>query len=303
MRSVIKGSKVKWIDIKNPTKKDIDYLKKEFNFHPLVLEELIIPSYRSKVESYPSYLFMIFYYPVYNKERRETRAKELDIIITKDAVITNHSYSILPLQKIFNRCKDYPRAKKRYMGQDSGHLLYHILNIIWKSCLTKLVRIDQRLDGIEKEMFAEKEKEMVLEISLVKTDIINFWRIIEPQKRILESLSEEGTRFFGETLFHYFSDISGTFEQILNALQTYKETVLALEDTNQSLLSTKINEIIKVLTVFSAIFLPLTLIASIWGMNIPMPLTKSVSGFWIISGVMIILVGFMIIFFHKKKWL
>ena len=304
MRNIIRGPKITWIDIQDPTEQDIKYLKEKFNFHPLVLEELLPPSHRPKVERYPNYLYMIFYYPIYSKEKRETRPRELDIIITKNTIITSHYHSILPIKALFDRCNLYAKARKRYMSQNSGLLLYHILNGLWKNCLTKLVRVDERIDEIETEIFRGQEKEMVLEISLVKTDIINFWRIIEPQKEILDSLSEEGTRFFGKELSHYFSDLLGTFGQAWNALKTYKETILALEDTNQSLLSSKINEIMQILTIFSVIFLPLTLLASIWGMNIPdMPFTFSNTGFWSILAIMAVLLGIMILYFRKKKWL
>ena len=304
MRKIIKGPKITWIDIQDPTKEDVKYLKEKFDFHPLVLEELLPPSHRPKVDAYEDYLYMIFYYPIFSKEKRETRPRELDIIVTKDAMITSHYHSLLPLKALFDRCNLYPQAKKNYMSRSSGYLLYHLVNGLWKSCLTKLVRIGDRLDKIEKEMFAGKEKEMVLEISLVKTDIINFWRIIEPQREIPESLAQEGETFFGEKLSHYFSDILGTFGQVWNSLKTYKETILALEDTNQSLLSSKINEIMKILTIFSVIFLPLTLLASIWGMNITdMPFTDSSLGFWTILVMMVVLISVMIISFRRKKWL
>ena len=304
MRNIIKGTKVTWIDIRDPEEKDIKFLKEKFKFHPLVLEELLPPSHRSKVEHYNNYLYMIFYYPIYSKEKRETKPRELDIIITKNTIITSHYRSILPLKALFDRCNIYTRERKRYMSHSAGLLLYYILNGLWQNCLGKLVRIDQRINEIEKNIFRGKEKEMVLEISLVKTDIINFWRIIEPQKETLNSLSEEGTHFFGKDLSHYFFDILGTFGQTWNALKTYKETILALEDTNQSLLSSKINEIMKILTIFSAIFLPLTLVASIWGMNIPeMPFTYSSTGFWFVLSMMFVLLIVMIVYFNKKKWI
>ncbi len=304
MRNIIKGKRTTWIDIQNPTKKDIGYLREKFNFHPLVLEELIIPSNRSKVERYPGYLYMIFYYPIHSKEKRETRPREVDIIVTKDTVITSHYFSIFPVKALFDRCNLYAKARNLYMDQGTGYLLFYIVDGLWKSCITKLSRIGERIDEIEKKIFEGREKEMVLEISLVKTDIINFWRIIEPQKKILESLFKEGSDFFEKELTHYFSDILGTFSQAWNALLTYKETILAMENTNQALLSSKINEIMKVLTIFSVIFLPLTLIASIWGMNFKfLPLSELPLGFWGIIAFMVILSALMFIYFRKKRWI
>jgi magnesium transporter len=303
MRRIIKGPKMTWVDIKDPTRDDVQFLRKNFNFHPLVLGELIPPGHRPKVERYKNYLFMILYYPFYSQEKRETRSRELDIIVTKDTIVTSHYKSILPLKALFDSCTLYPESRKTYMSDSTGQLLFYILSGFWKNCLTKLEKIDKKIDEIEKGVFQGKEKEMVREISLVKTDIINFWRIVEPQEEVLESLTKEGTTFFGGALTPYFSDILGTYGQALNSLKTYKETVLALEDTNQSLLSTKTNEIIKVLTIFSVVMLPLTLVASLWGMNVRLPLAQSQSAFWIIVAGMLGLVGLMTAYFYKKGWL
>jgi len=303
MRHIIKGPKVTWVDIQDPTREDVEYLKQKFGFHPLVLGELIPPGHRPKVEHQQEYLFMVVYYPVYSKEKRETKPRELDIIITKDTIITSHYRSILPLKALFDNCNLYKESRRTYMSEGTGQLLFYILSGFWKTCLTKLVQIDKRLDEIEKGIFKGKEKEMVSEISFVKTDIINFWRIIEPQQEILQSLATEGTAFFGQTLSPHFFDILGTYGRALNSIKASKETILALEDTNQSLLSTRTNEIIRILTVFSVIVLPLTLVASVWGMNVILPFSESPFGFWIIMGIMFFVTVFMSFYFRKKGWL
>jgi len=305
MKQEIKAQKFNWIDISSPTEHDIKYLKKKFRIHPLVLDELINPSPRPRVEPHKDYLFMVLYYPIYNVKTRETSSRELNIIISKKAIITSHYETIPPLKTLFDNCRFNKQSQKTYLSEETGQLLYYILSAFWQNCFKKLEKIDERINNIEKHIFSGKEKEMVLEISLVKTDIINFWRIIEPQKEILESLLKEGLEFFGESFLPYFSDVLGTYERVSNALETHKETILALEDTNQSLLSTRINEIMKVLTTFSVVMLPLTLIASIWGMNFSrsLPLTNSPIGFWLISFLMFVVSVIMIIYFRKKKWL
>lgn len=305
MKQDIKAQKFTWIDINNPTEHDIKYLKKRFGIHPLVLDELINPSPRPRVEPHENYVFMVLYYPIYNVETRETSSRELNIIVSKKAIITSHYQTIPPLKTLFDSCKFQKQARKTYLSEGTGQVLYYIISAFWKNCFKKLEKINERIDNIQKDIFSGKEKEMVLEISLVKTDIINFWRIIEPQKEVVESLLKEGLEFFGKPLLPYFSDILGTYERVSNALETKKETILALEATNQSLLSTRINEIMKILTIFSVILLPLTLVASIWGMNFPLslPLTDSPMGFWAVSGIMLVISVIMIIYFRKKKWL
>jgi len=248
---------------------------------------------------------LVFYYPMYNIQTRKTSSRELNIIVSKESIITSHDKVIPPLKTLFDNCKFQKQVQKAYLSEGTGQVLYYVLNAFWNNCFKKLEKINERIDNIQKNIFSGKEREMVLEISLVKIDIINFWRIIEPQKEIVESLLKEGLEFFGKQLLPYFSDILGTYERVSNALETNKATILALEDTNQSLLSTEINEIMKVLTVFSVILLPLTLIASIWGMNFPLslPFVNSSIGFWQISGIMLIILVFMIIYFRKRKWI
>jgi len=121
---------------------------------------------------------------------------------------------------------------------------------------------------------------------------------------VMEILERDGPKFFGEELSLYFSDVFGTYQRAWHTLRTFRETILALEDTNQSLLTTKTNETIRILTVFSVILLPLTLLASIWGMNtVYLPFAQAPEGFWVIVALMIFLMGLMIVFFKKKKWL
>lgn len=304
MRNIVKGSRVTWIDIQEPTEEDIKFLKDNYKFHFLILGELTQPSPRPIVEHSDSYLFMVLYYPIYNKKTRETSSRELDIIITKDTIITSHFQTILPVKRLFVGCSFNQKMRSFYLGKGSGHLLFYILDSFWGNCLTKLERLEGSIDRIEKEMFKEREKEMVREISYVKTDILGFWRIVEPQKEILESLLKEGVSFFGKEFYPYFSDLLGTFRKVWNNLATNKEVILALEDTNQSLLSTKINDIIRILTIFSVIILPATLLASIWGMNLKsLPFAGSEKDFLLVVGIMVSMMAIMILYFRRKKWI
>jgi len=294
---------ITWIDIQNPKPADIKYLRKNFNFHELVLEELMHPGHRPKVEHHDDYIFLILYYPAFNKIKKETFPREIDILVTKTHIITSHSEAIIPIKTLFEQIGQYATAKKEYMSESTGHLLFYIVNGILENALVKLEHIENEVNYIESEIFKGEEHRMVLEISVAKRDIIDFRRILAPQASVIESLADDGLKFFGNELKPHFEDLRGTFGIVWNEIQDHRETIQALAETNESLLSTKINEIIKVLTVFSVIFMPLTLIASIWGMNInKMPLT-SANGFWVIIGIMVGVLVSMIGYFKKKRWL
>jgi len=304
MLNTLKHNDITWIDIQNPKRKDIKYLQDNFGFHRIVLEELISPGHRPKVEHHDGYIFLILYYPAFNKSKKETFPRELDILVTKSHIITSHYETIIPIKNLFAQIKQYDTAKREYMSESTGHLLFYVIKGILENALTKLEHIENEVNYIENEIFNGEEKRMVLEISIARRDIIDFRRILAPQASVIESLTNEGVEFFGKDLRPHFEDLRGTFGIVWNEVQDHRETIQALAETNESLLSAKINEIMKVLTLFSVVFLPLTLIASIWGMNIAnIPLTSNAVGFWGIIIVMVLIMVSMIGYFKKKGWL
>ena len=293
-----------WIDIERPDEKDIEYLRTNFNFHPIILAELIPPSYFSKVKRYDNYIYSIFYYPFHDKVKRETRARELDVLITKNVLITSHYQPIAPLKAVWDMCNLYEEEKEKYFKQGTGFILFSILDKILDRCTLKLNRIEKRIGFIEKEVFEGKEKEMVKEISIIKRDIIDFYRIIEPQKPIIESLSSEGEKLWGKKILPYFSSLTSSFGVCWNRIKSFQDIIKNVEETNNSLLSAKINEIIKILTIFSVIVFPLTLLTSVFGMNTQyLPIVGLENDFWIIFSIMVVSALFMLTIFKKKKWI
>ena len=152
-------------------------------------------------------------------------------------------------------------------------------------------------------MFKNAERKIIEDISIVRRDIANFIRTIKPQKTILNSLMARGPEFFGKEMKPYFTDMIGDYTRVVNALENHKEIIEALHDTNESLLTTRTNEIIKVLTLFAVIVFPLTLIAAIFGMNTKiLPIVGRPNDFWIVMGIMIMATIGMFGYFKYKKW-
>lgn len=304
MRSVIEYGGITWIDIQDPGKEDMDFLRGKFSFHPIVLEQLIRPSWATKVETFPEHLFLVLFFPVYNKERRETRPRELDLVVTKDTLITSHVKSILPLKKLLDQCNLYEEPRKKYMEQGTPFLMYSLLHELWEDCGVKIQRIGKKLEAIEESTFQGKEKEMLKEISIVKADIINFWKIARPQKGVVTSLRDTAPKSFGKEAGPYFSHLRNHWARATSNLLAYKETIEALEDTNNSLLSHKTNEIMRVLTVFSVILLPLTLISQLFGINTAsLPFSGKTYDFWIVMAMLLVAFLVTVWYFKSKKLL
>jgi len=299
----IQHKHITWIDIEKPTKDDIQYLKDNFDFHPLILDELPANTIRSKVEEFPTYLYLVLHLPVYNRRTKENKPFEIDFLVTHSHIITSHFSNNFPfLNEFFKKLEKEEVSRKRFMNQTTGHLLYYIINFLISACVPSLDHISQKIDGIEAKIFKGKQKEMVEEISLAKRDLLDFRRIIKPQKTILESLLRRGPLFFGEYLKPYFEDLIGSNDQLWNQLENDKETLESLEQTNDSLLSYKLNEAMKLLTIFATLLLPASLITGLFGMNAEyMPIVNSEFGFWIVILIIIVILSTFLVFFKHKR--
>ncbi|HMJ95082.1 MAG TPA: CorA family divalent cation transporter, partial [Thermoleophilaceae bacterium] len=153
------------------------------------------------------------------------------------------------------------------------------------------------------EIFEGKAEEVVRDLSNSKQEIINFRKIIRPQRAVLRDLERTKQRYLAEEMEVYFDDIVDASERIWDMLENYKEVVEALEDTNESVLSHRVNEVLRVLTAFSVIILPLTLLASVFGMNVDLPFAQNVHAFWAIIGVMVVVLVGMVGYFRRRGFL
>lgn len=297
-------SKINWIDVVNPKQADIDYLASHFKFHPLILSELIPVSSRSKVEIYDGYLFVVHYLPVYNTECQTSQPTEIDFLVTKNTVITVRYSRIEPIDQLFAKMEKDLSSQEQFMSRTTGHLLYEILEGGLNFSLRQLTHITEKIQKAEELIFKGKEKEMIKEISIIKRDILDQRQITRPQKSILESLLVKGAKFFGKDIEIYFNDLLGDYEKIWDALDNLKETAEALEATNNTLFESKMNEIMKLLTIMAFITFPLSLFSNIFSMNTRYtPLVELINGFWIIIVIMLLISFGFFIWFKIKKWL
>jgi magnesium transporter len=299
----VKSEKLTWIDFESPGADDVLYLKKNFNLHPLVLEEFSTPTIRPKAAEYETCLYLTIHIPLFDLESRTTYPGEIDIVINKDTLITSHNKEIPQLNDFFKELKGSPVKRDLYMNESPGALLRHIIEMLFESCFPKLDHISEKLDYIEKEIFAGHEKEMVFDLSLAKRDILNFRRTMKPQRSVLESLTKTDYHFIEPALKPYFQDLIGTNIRIWNNLESAKETIESLEATNNSLLSNKLDMTMKVLTIFSAILLPLTVYSNVMSMSLNIPLHNNPGAFWIHISIMLLVAIFTMTIFKIKKWL
>ena len=292
-----------WIDLYKPRYSEVENIGKRFNLHPLIIEEFSSPTLHPKAVEYESSLYLAIHIPIFDKALKTTFPGEVDIVLTKDAIITSHDREIHQLTNLMDAIRDN-RLKKNMLFEDSpGALVHYLIEILLESCFIKLDYISKKLDYIEKEIFDDHEKEMVLEISKIKRDILNFRRTMKPQRSVIESLSQKDYHLIDIRLKPYFQDLVGTNIRIWNSLESSKETIESLEATNNSLLSNKLDMTMKVLTIFSAIMLPLTVYSNIMSMSVNVPLHTNALAFWVHVSIMVVVAIITIAIFKLKKWL
>jgi magnesium transporter len=302
-RAEVAAGGLTWAHLDAPSADEAAQLAERFGWHPLDLEDVLSKRQRPKVDEYPEYLFAVLHFPAYDKAIQRLNAAELDLFLGPDFLITLPNVELLPVTRLFVRCQEDAELRQSLFSKGSGYLLYHVLDDLFDYCFPILDKIGHKLDSIEDEMFEGRAEDVVRDLSNVKQEIISYRKIIKPERSTLRLLERHVPRYLPEDLEIYFDDIVDAAERIWDLLDNYKEVVEGLEQTNESVISHRQNDVLRILTVFSVVLLPLTLISGIFGMNVDFPGFGTAGAFWGIVGVMIGLAVGLVGFFRYKRWL
>jgi magnesium transporter len=295
-----------WIHLDPPLDPEtVNEQRERFGWHPLDVEDVLSKRQRPKIDDYvdEGYLFGVLHFPAYDKSVQRLNAGELDFFLGPDYLVTIANVELLPVTRLFNRVQEDEHFREQLFGRGSGRLLYEVLDDLFDYCFPILDKIAYKLDSIEDDIEELRSEEIVRDISKAKQEIISYRKIIKPQRPALRLLERHIERFLPEDLELYFDDLVDASERIWDLLDNYKEVVEALEDTNESVISHRQNDVLRLLTVISVIILPVTLITGIFGMNLQFPGFGTAEGFWIVVGAMAATAGGLVAFFRHKHWL
>jgi magnesium transporter len=300
---VIESPGLRWINIERPRQIDLAWLQERFDFHALDYEDVISRNQRPKVDEYDDYLFIVLHFPRYDKAVGRLNAAEVDLFVGPDYLITMPNEPLQPIEYLFDRVRTNEELRESLFSKGPGYLLYKIVDDLVDSSFPMLRKIGNKLERIEEEIFEGNSAEVVRDISNVKQEIINFRKIVRPQRSAFADLERNKARYITDDLEIYFEDINDASERVWDMLENYKEVVEALEDTNESEIAHRTNETFRVLTAISVIVLPLTLVASIWGMNVHVPGQGDALAFWLVLGLMLAMLVGLVLYFRRRGWL
>ena len=292
-----------WVHADQPGALEVTYLADRFGFHELDMEDVLSKRQRPKIDEYPEYLFVVLHFPFYDKSVQRLNAAELDVFVGQNFLITLPNVELLPVTYLFRRCEDDAERREELFSKGSGYLLYHVLDDLFDYCFPILDKIGTKLDAIEPAIFEERSEDVVRDISTAKQELIAYRKIIKPERATLRGLERATQRFLPEDLDIYFDDIVDAAERIWDLLDNYKEVIDGLESTNEAFISHKQQYRLQLLTVVTVILLPLTLLASIFGMNVAVPGEGETGPFWALVGVMAALGIGLLALFRWRRWL
>lgn len=296
---------ITWVNIERPTEREIEYLAKNYPFHPYDLDDCLSRKQQPKIDEYKDYLFLVLHFAVYNKLTRVSTHTQVSVFLGEKYLITLHGGELKPLVKLFRECQIDEETRRENFSHGSGYILYRIIDRLVDAYFPILDKILSLMEDVEDSVFDENV-EAAKELAVLRRDVITQRRIVFPMRTVFAELENKIQRFTKVDLKVYFGDMMDHVNKICETLDECKEIIEVYKDTDFVLGTDRINRVIRVLTVLSSILLPFLLISSIYGMNIPLPggLERgSVQSFLLLLGSMALIALGMLYFFRRRRWI
>lgn len=291
-----------WVDMEKPSLEDDQVLLDVFHFHPLTVEDSRGTRHHPKIEEFPDYIYFIVHGVLADTSSERFNTIELDGFIGRNYIVTYHHDKFRSIDGVKQRVRSTPLPCQR----GASYLLYLILDQIVDFYLPVMEDFDEAITELEDDIFSMKIKgNAVLEdILLLKRNVLRLRRISSKQQEILLRMSRGEFALIDKNLLPFYRDIYDHLVRITDLSESYRDLLSGTMDAYLSVVSNRMNEIMKVLTIFSAIMLPLTFIAGVYGMNFDnMPELHSRYGYFTVVAIMVIVAIAMLIYFKRKGWI
>jgi len=298
----IKNDSLTWYHIINPGDNDFLFLTNNFDFHPLDIEDCRSKTQRPKIDIYEDYYFLILHFPLQSSTNKNLITKEIKIFWSEKYVITIcHAKGVI--DELFNKTKENSELQVNLFKSSSDSLLYKILELLLIDALTLFNSVGEEVELINKQLFNKRAEKTIEKISITRKNIIFLDTIFKPQLRLFKKLESGVIKGYADDMEEYWGNILDYYQKLWDMVEDYKEIIEGLSKTFDSLQTNKINEIMKILTIFSSIMLPLTFVTGLYGMNIVLPFQSHQNSFLIVCGMLAAVIISLLVFFKKRKWL
>ncbi len=294
------GESLLWVDLNQPTDEELFVLKHDFNFHPLTIEDVISEKPRTKVDIYDDYLFVVFQIIDFIGRDIGIKNSEIDLFLCKNALVTVHYDDHRIFDYLYNRAE----KDERLLSRGADFLFHAVIDSIVDNYSSTLDILEYEIEQVEEDVLGEPDEDIVKSIYTLRRDIVQLRRMVMPQKELINRFARNDFKLISKPAAVYFSDILDHLIRIDDVANFHREILTSSLETYYSSVSTKTNEIIKFLTIFTVLFIPPTFLVGLWGMNFAfMPELKNEHGYFYALGLMLAVVLGLVVFFRRKKWL
>ena len=291
-----------WVDIVEPTAEEGQQLLADtFHFHPLSVEDALSDLHHPKVESYEGYLYVILHGIDFHPGEHEFATRDIDFFLGSNYLVTvhdGHSRSIATLKEL---CGRHPHI----LEEGPVALLHRIVDTMIDNYAPEMAEIEEQMDELEEQAIIGAADNLVRPILAVKRDLAALRRVVLPQRDVVGRLARREFPQISSEMAYRFRDVYDQLVRLSDEATMFQDRVTGILEGYLSAISNRLNQVMKVLTVMSTIFLPLTVLTGMWGMNVPLPHfpgTEQVQ-FWWVVGIMLAISGAMLLMFHRKGWI
>src|SRR3989339_863593 len=281
--------KITWLDIFQPKDEDIQTLNEYFNLPQDLQDELKKQIPRQKLDQYDDFLFAVTRFPAYSQHKKTSTPQEIDLLIKEDVVATIRYAANEPIEEIFKQADTLEGYRSKFFGKTAAEFLDLLFENIFTYAQRELTHIDKKITQITENIFKGREKEMIKQISQTKRDVLDFRRIIQPLHGVLREMLEEQKKIFKNDKTNHFKHILEAHDDTVDLSQNQKDTLDSLESTNSSILSSKFDEVTKIISWLAFFLAPFTVVGTLFQINTQFtPIIGKPGDWWIILSITLV---------------
>lgn len=294
-----------WVNVTKQGEKELQEVQKRFGLDKLDIAESLPPFQRPKIVKRDHYCFMVLHFPVFDRETRRLGYTEVDFFLGQNYLVTVHDDKLLAIDNLFSECKKNAESRAKYFSVSAAHIMFELLNRLLESIFPILLHVNDDINLVDRKLFTKVSgREMTEEILRLKTNVVAFRRTMQGHKTVLDRLVMYCGREYNLNAFqNYLNQLREFTNEIWHMVESQRESIDALHEASESLLTLRTNNIMRILTVISVITFPLTLLATIFGIHTPSnPFSELFGGFWVILSLMFLIAVMMYGYFRRKDW-
>jgi magnesium transporter len=290
-----------WADLDHPSPEETHLLRDVFQFHELAVEDALAERHHPKIESYGDYLYVILHGIDFRAQEHAFHTQDIDFFLGEQFLVTVHPGVSRSIGRVGEVCV----RNARVLGEGPAALMHRIIDTMVDNYRPEVEKLQDRIDQLEKEVFERSRPQLARRILDIKRDVSSLRRIVQPQRDVVGRLARREFPIITEPLSYRFRDVYDHLVQLTDESLFFGDRITSLLDAHLSTVSNQLNGIMKILTVIATIFMPLTFITGLYGMNVDLPTfgLGAAGFFWVLLVFMAAVSGGMLVFFRMRRWI